>query len=106
MLKDLLRFLFKGEVIPTIHIRRVNVSPERGEKGEPPSSPYTVSRFKLVAFFSIILAVVLLVCLGAIIYFATQDKKIPDVIQLALSGIVGYFGGAICAFFGLQAPNK
>lgn len=106
MVKDLLRFLFKGEVTPSINIRRVRVSPDEGQKDNPPPTSDGVSRFKLVAFFSAILSLVLLVCLGAIIYFAAQGKEPPDVIQLALSGIIGYFGGAICAFFGLQSPTK
>jgi hypothetical protein len=104
IVKELLRFLFKGEVTPAIHIRRIQVSSGGKKGGTPPSE--MAGRFKLVAFFSVVLAVVLLVCLAAIIYFATQDKKTPDVIQLAVPGIVGYFGGAICAFFGLQSQTK
>jgi ABC-type microcin C transport system permease subunit YejE len=108
MLGELLRFLFYGELTRTIFIRRIKVPPseEEGGQSDSPSTPEVNSRLQLIKFFSWILALVLIGCLVAIIGFSYQDKKIPDIIQITMSGIVGYFGGAICAFFGLQPPAK
>jgi drug/metabolite transporter (DMT)-like permease len=108
MFGELLRFLFYGELDQTVFIRRIKVSPgeEEGGRSSSPSTPEVNSRLRLIKFFSWVLAVVLLICLITIIGFSYQDKKIPDIIQITMSGIVGYFGGAICAFFGLQPPTK
>jgi hypothetical protein len=97
-MKDILRFLFKGEKAPEISIRRVDVS--EGEAGASGSDP--VNRARLVMFLSYVLAAVLLLCLAGVLVLTYQGKDVPEFIPPTITGIIGYFGGAILAYLGVK----
>ncbi len=92
-------FLFKGEIPRSVSVRRVKVQTEtegRGEAGE-------TLRFKLVAFFSWVLAIVLVVCLIGVFALLFTDRSVPPFLPPIITGVIGYFGGAIAAYFGVRS---
>jgi hypothetical protein len=107
--KDLFRFLFLGEVGRVFHIRRVRVPRKKGVN-DPPSPPppkpklEESTKSKLLMIVTCVLSAVLIGCVIGAIALPAMGKEVPSFIPSTITGIIGYFGGAICAFFGLQPP--
>jgi hypothetical protein len=99
-MNELIRFLFKGEPGRTFTIRRTKLTRGSAESAQPP--PAEDVRFKLVKVLSWILAAVLLICIIGVFSLLLLEKQIPDFIPPIITAIIGYFGGAISAFFGLK----
>jgi len=91
----ILRFLFKGQLEPGVFVGRMAV--EEGTGGDD-GGP----RFKVIMLASWVLAVVLVICILAVFYFAYHDKTVPEYIPPIITAIIGYFGGVVSAFFGLK----
>jgi hypothetical protein len=85
---DLLRFLFKGDAGGIR--QKVAMRPQEGD------------RFKLVKFFSWVLTIVLVICLLGVFVLLIIGREVPDFIPPIITAVIGYFGGAICAYFGLK----
>jgi uncharacterized RDD family membrane protein YckC len=103
----LFRFLFKGEVTRPIKIRRVTVrdegqEPEPMEGGHSQQPLHQVVRVRLIAVLSITLAAVLIILVLGAVGLAALGRDIPGFVSPTLSAIVGYFGGALSTFFGIQ----
>jgi len=83
-------------------IRRIEFAP--GEETGPPEKtpPETALKFKLVMLFSWVLAATLLACLAGVFILILAGKTVPDFIPPIITAVIGYFGGAICAYFGLR----
>ena len=99
----LLRFLFKGEIPPLVAIRRLKADRAKEAITPPDEDRKEKYRFLLVAFFSGVLSLVLLICVVAIVVLVVKGKGIPEFLTHIVTGIIGYFGGAIAAYFGFQS---
>ena len=105
-MNDVLRFLFKGELEVTPRIRRLEVLSEKDQgEGKKPEQevPPPEHKFQLVRFFSKVLAAVLIICLAGIFFLIIAGKPIPDFLPPMITAILGYFGGAISAYFGIKS---
>jgi len=94
-MSGLVAFLFRG-VLPEKEAVLRGASPKRRKPDD-----LEASRFKLVYLLSWVLSVVLIVCLlGAIALKlkGVEDNLFPPII----TGIVGYFGGAIAAYLRIR----
>jgi hypothetical protein len=98
--KNLLSFLFKGQIAPPVYVRRVNVPPVKSDASS--TSTEVEFRSKLIMFFSWVLAIVLILCLFDIFVLTYTGKTVPDFIPPIITGIIGYFGGAIVAYLGIK----
>jgi drug/metabolite transporter (DMT)-like permease len=94
-MRRILRFLFKGELEPGVFVGRIGV-------GEGSDGGDGGRRFKVIMLASWALAIVLVLCIVAVFYFAYHDKTVPDYIPPIITAIIGYFGGVLSAFFGLN----
>lgn len=106
-MNELLRFLFQGKLDDRpFHYRRMKVLRDTGEiqnvEKKPPENPNEDHKFNLVKFLSRALAGLLFICVIGIFALLFTDRQVPDVLYLTVSGIVGYFGGAISAYLGIQ----
>lgn len=107
-MKDLVKFLFQGELGDRpFRYRRMKVSREPGEPNQPEELPKLDkasedNKFKLVMLLSWALVILLFVCLVGVFLLLLTDRDVPNVFYLTISGIVGYFGGAISAYLGIQ----
>jgi hypothetical protein len=93
----LFSFLFKGEVRHAKTVLRGSTPNPQGDV----TNGVEALRFKLVYFFSWVLSIVLVVCLFGAIVFKLKgiaDTFLPPII----TGVIGYFGGAIAAYFGVR----
>jgi hypothetical protein len=86
---DLLRFLFKGDS-------------SRSVSRLPVEKPSGGDRFKLVKFFSWVLASVLFLCLVGVFVLLIIGREVPDFIPPIITAVIGYFGGAVAAYFDLR----
>lgn len=96
MMSSILRFLFKGELERGVFVGRVGVDDGENDGGD--GGP----RFKIIMLASWVLAFVLVLCIVAVFYFAYNDKSVPDYVPPIITAIIGYFGGVLSAFFGLN----
>ena len=106
-MKDLLSFLFKGELEVPPRVRRLEVvrEKEKQEKKEPETTEPVPAqhKFQLIMFFSRILAAVLLLCVAGVFFLIFTGKTVPDFLPPIITAILGYFGGAISAYFGIKS---
>jgi hypothetical protein len=96
-MSGLLAFLFKGEVPSTMVVVRGAAPGPQPKK----SKDLEASRFKLVYFFSRVLSIVLILCLVGAIALKLMGKD-DTFLHPIITGIIGYFGGAIAAYFGIR----
>lgn len=96
-MRGLLTFLFKGKVLQVDTVLRGGSPRPQHEKPDG----LEASRFKLIYFFSWVLSIVLIVCLvGTIVLRLTGEQD--NFLLPIITGIIGYFGGAIAAYFGIR----
>jgi hypothetical protein len=94
-MSGLLAFLFRGEV-PEKEVVLRGAAPKPRKPDDQGAS-----RFKLIYLLSWVLSIVLIVSLiGAIALRlkGMEDNLFPPII----TGIIGYFGGAIAAYLGIR----
>lgn len=99
-MKNLLRFIFFGELGPTFRIRRTRV--RHGEEEATPPSNEEKLKANVVMLFSWLLAIAFFVCLAVIIYAWQTDRQVPEIIYMILSGAFGYAGGVVSVYFGIK----
>jgi hypothetical protein len=101
-MKNLLRFVFFGELGPNFKIRVTKVRDTDTELVSPPQ-PEPLEKFKLVQLMSRILGLAFIVCLALSAFMALRGNPIPDLFIIVVSGVMGYFGGVISVYFGIRA---
>jgi len=103
-MKNLLRFLYFGELGPTFKIRRTKL--DRGEGDVPPSHEERL-KGKLVVLFCWVLTFAFFTCFAVIIYaWYTKRQDVPETIYVIMSGSFGYIGGVVSVYFGLKQSTQ
>jgi hypothetical protein len=98
-MSDLMRFLFKGKMPEVVRIRVIKA--DSGRQAPVPSEEYI--RFRLVSFFSWILALTLVISLIGMFVLLLTKNAIPAFLPPVITAVIGYFGGAIAAYFGVRS---
>ena len=106
-MKNLIKFLFKGELHDrAFRYGRMKVSREPGQPSQQTDKAGEENKFKLVLVLSWALVILLFVCVTGVFALLLTDRDVPNVFYLTISGIVGYFGGAISAYLGIQKTTR
>jgi len=96
-MQDAVHFLFGARHSQQpVQIRRIRV-PKAAEKAPAPKES-----IRVIAILSWFLGITLLVLVGAALLFALFERPLPEFVVPAITGIIGYFGGALSAFFGAK----
>jgi hypothetical protein len=103
MWRDLFRFLFKGDFGNVIHVRQVRIRKGIGEIEQDPSQVNRADKIYFIKLFSWVLSIILIICVTSTILLAVLERKIPDFLPQTITGILGYFGGAISVYFGIRS---
>lgn len=96
-MSGLLAFLFTGEIPSTEVVVRGSAPVPRRAR----SKDLETSRFKLVYFFSWVLSITLILSLAGTIILKLNGRD-DTFLHPIITGIIGYFGGAIAAYFGIR----
>jgi hypothetical protein len=96
---ELVQFLFKGQTPRIVRIGLIKADTEKRKS----ITQEEHLRFQLVRFFSWILAFALLVCLVGVFVLLLTGASIPAFVPPIITGIIGYYGGAITAYFGIRS---
>ncbi len=104
-MRGVLAFLFQGWIPTRVYMKSVKIKEKNGvrEREQRQRVPEKDDQYSVIALFSWVLSIVLLVCVAGVFVLIIIERPVPDFIPPVITAILGYFGGAVTAYFGLKS---
>ncbi len=95
-----------SHINPVIDIAEADIT--RASKEQPRAQVILITRAQVILIINWFLIVICAGCFAVIIIYALffADKPVPDLIQNAFFTILGWFGGALGAFFEREPTGR
>lgn len=71
-----------------------------------PPSLKDKTQSKVVMLITGLMCVVLILSLGGVITLSILERPVPDILPMCITSPLGYFGGLLSAYFGIQQAQK
>ncbi len=81
---------------------RATIKPDLAPPPPPPPAVKEVTQATVVMLVTWAMVIVLALSLVGIVTLTILDKKSPDILTIGVSSPLGYFGGLLSAYFGVQ----